>query len=67
MERALISLGAKELAGLIEEDQGAELVCHFCRARYQFSTAELRDMLARATRGKPGKGQQRDEDADPQL
>ncbi len=53
MERALISLGAKELAGLIEEDAGAELVCHFCRARYQFSTAELRDMLARATRGKP--------------
>jgi molecular chaperone Hsp33 len=53
MERARISLGAKELTGLIEEGQGAELVGHFCRARYQFSTAELRDMLARATRGKP--------------
>ncbi len=53
MERALISLGRKELQTLITEDQGAELVCHFCRRKYNFSTAELTDMLNRAGKGEP--------------
>ena len=52
MERALISLGAKELSSLIEEDQGAELVCHFCRKKYNFSTEELKGLLCRASHGK---------------
>lgn len=50
MERALISLGRKELTQLIDEDQGAELGCHFCHSRYAFTTAELRELLERATR-----------------
>ena len=41
MEKALISLGQKDLQSLIDEDQGAELVCHFCRSRYQFTTEQL--------------------------
>lgn len=45
MEKALISLGQKDLQSLIDEDEGAELVCHFCRSKYSFSTQELRDML----------------------
>ena len=45
MERALISLGRADLQSLIDEDQGAELVCHFCRSKYQFITAELQEML----------------------
>ena len=45
MEKALISLGQKDLQSLIDEDQGAELVCHFCRSKYSFTTQELRDML----------------------
>ena len=48
MEKALISLGRKELGSLIEEDKGAELVCHFCRSKYMFSTEELKDLLRRA-------------------
>ena len=51
MEKALISLGRKDLRSLIDEDQGAELVCHFCRSRYNFSTADLNAMLARAVKG----------------
>lgn len=50
MERALISLGRKELQGLIDEDLGAELSCHFCHSHYQFTTAELQELLARAER-----------------
>ena len=50
MEKALISLGRKELTNLIEEDQGAELGCHFCHSYYAFSTDELKELYARASR-----------------
>ena len=50
MEKALISLGRKELQGLIDEDKGAELGCHFCHSRYAFTTDELKDLLQRASR-----------------
>ena len=45
MEKALISLGKKDLQSLIDEDQGAELVCHFCRSKYNFTTEQLRELL----------------------
>ena len=51
MEKALISLGRKDLRSLIDEDQGAELVCHFCRSKYEFTTADLNAMMARAVKG----------------
>ena len=50
MERALISLGRRELNNIISEDTGAELGCHFCHSHYAFSTQELKDLLARAER-----------------
>ena len=48
--RGLISLGQKELTQLIEEDHGATLDCHFCNKRYRFDEAQLRELLANATR-----------------
>ena len=48
MERALISLGRKELQSLIAEDRGAELSCHFCHRKHFFTTDQLREMLKRA-------------------
>ena len=48
MERALISLGRKDLQSLIDEDRGAELVCHFCRSRYSFTTEELKTLMREA-------------------
>ncbi len=50
MERALISLGRRELNTIIEEDTGAELGCHFCHNHYAFTTEELKSLLARAER-----------------
>ncbi len=50
MEKALISLGRRELNTLIEEDTGAELGCHFCHSQYAFSTDDLKELLARASR-----------------
>ena len=50
MEKALISLGRKELQTLIDEDLGAELGCHFCHSQYAFSTQDLKELLERASR-----------------
>ena len=50
MEKALISLGRRELSTLIEEDTGAELGCHFCHSQYAFTTDDLKELLARASR-----------------
>ena len=50
MEKALISLGRKELQTIIDEDTGAELGCHFCHQQYQFTTEELKQLLEKATR-----------------
>lgn len=48
LERALISIGEKDLREIIEEDKGAELVCHFCNKKYYFDEAHLRRLLEEA-------------------
>lgn len=41
VEKAVISLGRKESADMIEEGKPIEVVCDFCRTKYTFSTDEL--------------------------
>ena len=48
IERALISVGAEELQDMIERDGGAQVKCHFCNAVYEFTAAELSDLLRMA-------------------
>lgn len=43
-EQALISLGAKELTEIIEEEGQAETHCHFCNEKYLFNKPELQAM-----------------------
>ncbi|WP_223703338.1 Hsp33 family molecular chaperone HslO [Sutcliffiella deserti] len=43
-ERAIISLGEKEISEIIEEDGHAQTHCHFCNATYDFSKEELESM-----------------------
>lgn len=50
MERALISLGRRELQSLIDDDQGAELGCHFCHSTYFFTTEQLQALKESAER-----------------
>lgn len=45
MEKALISIGEKDLKDLIEKDGQAELVCHFCNKKYLFSKEELENLI----------------------
>lgn len=45
MERGLMSIGVDDLTELIEEDEGAELVCHFCNKHYDFKEEQLQSLL----------------------
>ena len=45
MTEALISIGKKELEDIIREDGKAELVCHFCNKKYNFTKEELEEIL----------------------
>ncbi len=47
VEKALISIGRKELNQLIQEGKPAELNCHFCNTNYEFSVEELKEILRR--------------------
>lgn len=38
---AIISLGKEEIQQMIDEDGGAEAVCHFCRTKYHYNIEEL--------------------------
>ena len=48
LEKALISLGKKELKDIIDQDGQAELQCHFCNRKYHFSKEELENLLESA-------------------
>lgn len=46
VERALISLGRKELENMLHEQGGCQLSCQFCDTVYDFSREDLEKMLA---------------------
>ena len=45
VEKALISIGRKELNEMIQEGKKVELNCHFCNTNYTFSVEELKEIL----------------------
>ena len=46
-ENGIVSLGKDEIQAMIDEDNGAEAVCHFCMERYQFTAEELEELKNR--------------------
>ena len=44
-ERGLISLGNKQLKEIIEEDGKAEVNCHFCNKKYNFTKEDLEKLI----------------------
>lgn len=48
VEKALISIGKKELQDMIEDGEEIEINCHFCNSHYKFSLEELKDLYRRA-------------------
>lgn len=45
---ALASIPAHQLDEMIEQDHGAEAVCHFCNKKYQFTEDDLKEIKATA-------------------
>ena len=46
-EKALISIGKKELQDILEEDKRANIHCHFCNTDYDFSEYDIEFLLSR--------------------
>lgn len=42
---ALLTIADKDLQEMIDDDKGAECVCHYCNAKYHFTTEELKEIL----------------------
>lgn len=45
MSEGLITIGKKELQDIIEKEGKAELVCHFCNKKYEFTKGELENLI----------------------
>lgn len=45
VEKALVSLGKKELKDMIDEGQGITVNCHFCNKDYKFYMDDLKDLF----------------------
>ncbi|GLC28718.1 Hsp33 family molecular chaperone HslO [Clostridium omnivorum] len=50
VERALISIGKKELDALYNEGKEEELKCHFCNKAYKFTNEEIGKLLEKSSR-----------------
>ncbi|MBU3840739.1 MAG: Hsp33 family molecular chaperone HslO [Candidatus Ruminococcus intestinipullorum] len=48
IEKAIISIGKKDIQEMIEEGEPIEVKCHFCNTAYQFPVDELKELLERA-------------------
>ena len=48
VEKAIISIGSKEIQAMIEEGKDIEVKCHFCNTAYSFSVDELSALLKQA-------------------
>lgn len=49
VEKALISIGRKELQEMIDDSKPIEVNCHFCSKNYTFEVEELEELLKKAT------------------
>ena len=50
VEKAIISIGSKEITDMIAEDKPITVNCHFCNTDYTFSVAQLREIWKKAVR-----------------
>ena len=48
VEKAIISIGKKEIKEMIEDGKDIEVKCHFCNTAYSFTVEELQEILKQA-------------------
>ena len=50
IEKAIISIGKKEIQSMIDDGKEIEVKCHFCNTAYTYSVEELKGLLKKAKR-----------------
>ncbi|MCI8638646.1 MAG: Hsp33 family molecular chaperone HslO [Coprococcus sp.] len=48
IEKAIVSIGKKEIKEMIDEGKEVEVKCHFCNTSYKFQVEELKEILKHA-------------------
>jgi molecular chaperone Hsp33 len=48
IEKAIISIGQKDISEMIEDNEPIEVNCHFCNSHYHFSVDELKEIIIRS-------------------
>ncbi len=48
VEKALISIGRKDIQEMIRDGKDIEMHCHFCSTNYQFTVEELKEILKKS-------------------
>jgi molecular chaperone Hsp33 len=48
VEKAIVSIGKKEIQEMIDDGEPIEVNCHFCNTHYNFSIEELKDIMKRS-------------------
>lgn len=47
VEKAIVSIGKKEIQEMIDENKPIEVNCHFCNKNYEFTIEDLKNIIAR--------------------
>ncbi len=50
VEKALISIGRRDIKEMIDDGKDIEMHCHFCNTSYQFTVDELKEILKKANK-----------------
>lgn len=48
VEKAIVSIGKKDIQEMINDGEAIEVNCHFCNTHYNFSVEELKDIIKRS-------------------
>ena len=48
IEKALISVGRRELNAMVQDGKTIEVNCHFCNSKYEFTVEELKSLIQRS-------------------
>lgn len=48
VEKAIVSIGKKEIQEMIDENETIEVNCHFCNSKYHFDVDDLKEIIKRS-------------------
>lgn len=49
VEKAIVSIGKKDIQEMIDDNQPIEVNCHFCNQHYEFTIEELKEIVKRSS------------------